>query len=522
MVPHRPTPGNPALPQSVAVEAGAAHATAAPEVAAALRDLLQHDVATWAGRDLERIKLRTVRRVFRGRLGEVPVHVKVFRADTIAARARDALRAGKGEREARHLLQARALGLPAVEPLAFGIALDDGQPCSFVVTRSVAARAFSLPATDSAARAVGALLRRVHDLGLEAGDLHPGNVLLDAEDRPWLCDLTSLRRGGEQDLKRRAVALGFFCNPLDGGALDPVARAVREGYEDAGAPLPDSWRTQLALAAHRWRAAALRSFGRRSERACRHTAVEPRRRGQPRWFWQLGELQSGDGVLDPAVESACRTFAGNEPDPTRSGRRGAVWLTDELAVKDRQAGKARDLWRAHYWLQFAGVPAPQPLALCLHGGRGRVFCRRIDAPHLAAELADGRLDRTAELAIARALGDAVGRLHGHGLRNRDLKFENLMRDPTSGAVCIVDLDGLSLHGADDTRGAGRDLGRLLAAFRHAGQPGGPAAGRAFLRAYARARRRLLQAPPLRRLLRRAGERAGEWARRHATSVTTGA
>ena len=75
MVPHRPTPGNPALPQSVTVQAGAAHATATPEVAAALRELLQHDVAAWGDAGLERIKLRTVRRVFRGELGGVPVHV---------------------------------------------------------------------------------------------------------------------------------------------------------------------------------------------------------------------------------------------------------------------------------------------------------------------------------------------------------------------------------------------------------------------------------------------------------------
>lgn len=519
MVPQRPTAGNPLLPHSTTVTAGFAAGTAAatvdPAIAPALGALLGADVGAWTAHGLECIKRRTVRRVFRGSLDGVPVHLKVFRADTLAAKLRASLRRARGEREASHLLAALALGLPAVEPLAYGVALEDGHPCSFVATRTVAAAPFAWSCPPATAAAVGALLRRVHDLGLSLPDLHAGNVLVAGPDEAtgspqlWLCDLTALRRTGEPGVVGRARALAFFCNPIDGGPLDPIARPLLDGYLDAGPALPASFRQQLALATAHLRASALRSFGRRSQRSCRHTEAEPRRRATPRWFWHLGE------GIDAALRAACRQFDDTAAAPVRAGRRGAVWLTDALAIKDRDAGAARRLWRAHYWLLFAGVLAPQPVALRLADGRGRVFVRRLPAPTLADELAAGSPDAAAIDTAARTLGDSVGRLHAHGLRQRDLKFENLVRDPTTGAVAIVDLDGIRLHGAADTRGAGRDLGRLLAAFRAADQPGGAATVRAFLRAYLRTRRRLLQRVPMRRLCRRAEQRAGEWAIRHA-------
>jgi tRNA A-37 threonylcarbamoyl transferase component Bud32 len=189
-------------------------------------------------------------------------------------------------------------------------------------------------------------------------------------------------------------------------------------------------------------------------------------------------------------------------------------LLPEFVAKEREAGAARKLWRAHYWLVFARVPAAAPIALRLFAGRGHVFARRAGDASLRDELARGALGPAELAAAARSLGDAVGRLHAHGLGNRDLKLDNLVRDPHSGEVRIVDLDGVRRRAAIETRGRGADLGRLLAAFRAAGAPGDARVLRAFLRAYARAHRALLQDPPLRRLLRRAEQRAGEWASAH--------
>lgn len=500
-------PGNDSLSHSIAVTNGAAVANATPDLAPALQALLAHDVGSWASHGLELIKSRTVRSVFRGTLGGVHVYVKVFRADTLADRVRDFVRPDRGAAECANLRQLTAAGLPAVQPLAHGFAAAGAERRSFVVTRAIDGQPFAFGVTpDDAAHRTGALLRTLHDLGFAVGDLHPGNLLVDAAGQPWLLDPVRLRRTDALDLRSRARALALFCHELDGGALDRAAAPLLAGYLAAG-PLPTALRDELARATQRWRADALPAFGRRSLRPCRHTEVPPRIRGEPRWHWHLPAATA-------SIRTQCRSIISDQPPPTRTGRRGSVWLLDGLVVKQRASAKARRTWRAAYWLLFARVPAATPIALCLHAGTGLLFTERLPNDDLAAELRQHRLAGGELTTAARRLGEAIGRLHAHGLGNRDLKFENLVREPATGIVRLVDLDGVRRRSATDSRGRGADLGRLLAAFRAAGEPGGAFVLRTFLRGYLRAWRRLLLAPPLRRLLRRAEQRAGEWAAAH--------
>ena len=509
MVPQGPTPGNASLPQSSTVSNGNASAVATAPIRAALRDLLGFDSSDWADSGLERIKQRTVRTIYRGQLGDIDVHIKLFRANKLSDRARDNLRGPRGERECRNLLRAQELSLPAAEPLAHGLARDGDDLRSFVITRTIpTTEPFTFAAAPIAQERAGALLRQLHDAGAAADDLHPGNLLIDAEDQPWLIDLTSFRHGGDMDVKRRTRALAFFCQQLDGGALDPHAKRFLSAYLDTDETWdPEGFASQLASATRRWRAAALPKFGRRSSRDCRHTATTPKRRGQPRWFWH----RPGD---EQARRAQCAAFAEEPGEPTKSGRRGAVWLTAPFVCKKRDRGAARKLWRASYWLLFAGADAPRPIALRLSSDEGLVFVERIDQPSLLDELQQQRLDEGAIARAAAALGNSVGRLHAHGLRNRDLKFENLVRIPNSDRIAMVDLDGVRNKAAIDARGTGADLGRLLAAFRAAGAPGGTATIRRFFRAWLRAHRNLLERPPWRRIVRRAEQRAGEWAAAH--------
>jgi tRNA A-37 threonylcarbamoyl transferase component Bud32 len=507
MVPQAAAQGNDPLPHSTAVDNTRGRARAMPAVAAALRELLAHDVEAWPGLGFQVHKQRTVRTVLAGTLGGVPVHIKVFRADTFADHARDLLRGPRGSRECRNLVLARAIGVPTVEPLACGEARAGDRPRSFVVTRTAPGAPFRFELGPADLVRTGALLRTIHDRGMAPDDLHPGNLLVGAAGELHLLDLTSVRHAGELDLRRRARALAFFCHELDGGALDPVAAPLLQGYRDAGPAALPGLDAELRLATHRWRADALPQFGRRAFRPCRHTEVSAHRRGLPRWCWHLSASL-------PDLRAQCEQFAAAPPPPHKSGRRGAVWLLDELAVKDRDAGKARRLWQAHYWLLFAQVPTPTPVALRRRNGRGQVFVRRLPGPTLRAELAANRLDRPTLLAVATDLGNSVGRLHAHGLGNRDLKFDNLVREPGTGAVHMVDLDGVRRRSADETRGRGADLGRLLAAWRGAGEPAGRAAVTAFLRAYLRAHGNLLQQPPLRRVLLATERRAREWASAH--------
>lgn len=509
MVPQGLAPGNDPLPQSVAI--GAAHCRGV--VTAAAEQALQPLFLALPGTSsLTTVKQSTVRHVLSGRVGELDVHVKLFRAVTLSDRARDALRGDRGSREARNLLLAARLGLRTAVPLACGV-FDDppGPPRSFLVTQTIpGAMAFEFELPPTVLQATGKLLRRAHDRGFLPGDLHPGNVVVDGDGEPWLLDLASVRHGGDPDLRRRAASLAFFCQSLDGGPRDPQAQPLLLSYLGSGEPLPGEFADHLAQAARAVRGHALAAFGRRWSRPCRHTVVPPRRRGELRWHLHQVE----DEADRTPLHDACRQFAAAPPKAGKEGRRGAVWLLDELAVKERDQGTARQLFQAMYWLSFARVPQPEPVAIATSADAGYVFARRLPMPSIAHELANGMLAGDELRGAARFLGDAVGRLHAHGLRNRDLKFENLVRDPVSCAVCMVDLDGVRRKRPDDARGQGMDLGRLLAAFRAAGSPGGAVVAFAFSRAYLRARRRLLQPAPGRRLWLTATQRARQWASAH--------
>ena len=509
MVPQGLAPGNDPLPQSVAIAGRNCRGVVRAGCADALRPLFESLPGTGA---LELVKQSTVRSVFRGGFAGIDVHLKLFRTATLSDRARDSLRGDRGSREARNLLRAIALDLRAAEPLACGRV--DAEPRgarSFVVTRTIpgaAPFAFDLPA--AVLQATGRLLRHAHDRGLLPGDLHPGNVVVDDRGEPWLLDLASVRHAGDPDLRHRAHALAFFCQALDGGPRDAQARPLLLGYLASGRPLPSQFADELLLASRAVRGRALTAFGRRASRPCRHTVAPEHRRGERRWYLHQVE----DEADRAALHAACRAFGADQPRADKEGRRGAVWLLDDIVVKERDQGAARALFTAMYWLLFARVPQAEPVALATLAGIGHVFARRLPMPPLAHELARGVLDAAALRAAARSLGDSVGRLHAHGLRNRDLKFENLVRDPTTGVVCMVDLDGVRKKRPGDARGQGMDLGRLHAAFVAAACPGGRAALCAFLRGYLRGRSRLLQPAPARRLLRTALRRAQQWASAH--------
>lgn len=461
----------------------------------------------------ELIKESKVRTVRRGVLGGGRVFWKTFRPVRLSDRARDRLDGARGVKELENLLEARRRGLPTVRPLAAGRVSGEAGQASFLVTEAWAAD----PVGDRGwepdlSAALGALLKQVHDGGLHARDLHPGNVLRADDGSLRLVDLTSSAFADPLENDERATALAFFCHALDGGVGDPAADGLRQAYGGSDR----LWRL-AGQASGRLRLRMLRAFGGRAFRECRHTRVE-RETGGVKWFVaRIRDVEAGS-----ALEHA-RDFVGlaERPAAVREGRRGGVWRTGPLFVKDREAGPAKRLFRAAYWLQHAGVATPEPIALRLESGsrksRGLVFTRALEAAHLGDEWESGRLDASALSRVATDLGELCGRLHGFGLRCRDLKLENLVRDPAGGRVHLVDLDGVRRKHAQDPRGEGRDLGRLLAAFEKALGKREAAPIRAFWHSYLRTRAGLgnaLQGPSPQRLRQRTEARANEWWRDH--------
>jgi len=457
---------------------------------------------TWPGFAV--VKQSAVRSVRCGALADgTAVHVKLYRASCWTDHARDLLQGSRASVEFTNLRRARALGLPAVEPIAHGVATDGR---SFLVTRTVDGAPLLRNGWPTAtAAAAGTLLARTHAAGLEAFDLHPENVLRDGSGHLWLADLTSVRFAAALELRARAHALAFFLLDLDGGPRHPHAAPLLAAY---GAS--ERLRTETASAWRRLRTRALAAFGRRATRACRHTAVTAVAGATVFRHLPAGALAEEAVGLEATLTTATAA---------KSGRRGAVWLFERVAAKRRARARARHLFRAAYWLRFAGVPCPRPLALVLRHDAGVVLTERMSGVALtAAEVHD--LPAASLRIAAHALGDAVGRLHAHGLRNRDLKFENLVLHPQTLTVAMVDLDGVRRRSPADTRRLAADLGRLLASFRTAGAPGGTRALSAFVRGYTRARQCLGQDRPSPRARRFQQRRIEENARRHARPGAT--
>lgn len=457
------------------------------------------------------VKESTVRRVWATALPGAPpqpVHVKAFRPAKLLDRVRDAVYGARARQEFQRLLAARRLGLPCVEPLACAVESGSSGARSFLITATAPGTPLPRGSLDAVtAAAAGRLLRAVHDAGLEARDLHPANVLAEPGGALRLLDLTAARIGQPLDELRRARGLAFFCLDLPCGVADIAARPLLAAY---GAD--PALRARAMREDRRLRRAALRAFGRRATRACRHTRLE-RGSGGQWWYWHRPAE-----ALHPAAQAiAVQVLAGTGPPPDKAGRRGAVHLDAQVVAKLRTAARATDLFRAAYWLTFAGVPVPQPVALCCAPGRGVVVFARI-AGATAAELLP-RLELTPARQAAHRLGAALGRMHAHGLRNRDLKFENLVHDGEQ--FVPVDLDGVRLKRPTDRRGEAADLGRLEAALRAAGVSHARALRWSFLRGYTRALACLQHPTPSRNLLQRSAARAAAWQTRHPGAAGRG-
>jgi hypothetical protein len=320
----------------------------------------------------------------------------------------------------------------------------------------------------------------------EAGALH-------------LVDLTSAILANPLEEEERARALAFFCQDLDGGLGDPAATALAEGYA-ADAGMID----RAVRHGRRLRNRGLSAFGRRALRPCQHTSVE-----------SLGTdslyLYSPARDLHPAI----RDWQRDDPETReiKIGRRGGVFFLGDLAIKQRSQAAAKKLATASFWLISAGVPAPDPAGLRIGSGRGWFFARLLPWPNLAEEFSRGEPGSESVVSAAEHLGRSVGRLHAHGLRNRDLKFENLVRNPESNEVYMVDLDGIRRHHPLDSRGQAADLGRLLAAYRSSQANSDPRVLRAFLRGYIRSHKSLCLKPAS-NIYRHTEARAREWAKAH--------
>jgi tRNA A-37 threonylcarbamoyl transferase component Bud32 len=137
----------------------------------------------------------------------VPMVVKRFHHRGLLGALFDRTRA---RREAAALARLVALGLPVPKPL--GVARVDGTwelrqeaiEGARALAELLGGRIEPPGGWRRLCRALGSLLARLHTLGIEHGDLHPGNVLVDARGAPWLVDLARVSVRPTEATRREA------------------------------------------------------------------------------------------------------------------------------------------------------------------------------------------------------------------------------------------------------------------------------------------------------------------------------
>ena len=103
---------------------------------------------------------------------------------------------------------------------------------------------------------------------------------------------------------------------------------------------------------------------------------------------------------------------------------------------------------------------------------------------IGASTYDGFFSAGGDIARAQTLGRMIGRLHGNGLRHRDLRSENLLED-AQGDLYFIDMEGIRLQMLPRPDRIMRDLRGLYRNFSRFGAKPAPSVLSAFWRCYLR-------------------------------------
>ena len=174
------------------------------------------DLPGWqtAGR-LTTVKQNHQRTISIAKLPTGAVYVKQCRANTPRAWLRELVRPAKARLEFENARRLSTLGLPAIEPVAWGASSRWLPGGSTLVSQAhpgvpfldlVEAPGLTPARRRGYARSLAEFLARLHDAGVAHPDPHPGNLLADVSAdglRIVLTDLHAVRFGPPLDLVRK-------------------------------------------------------------------------------------------------------------------------------------------------------------------------------------------------------------------------------------------------------------------------------------------------------------------------------
>ena len=474
-------------PDTVPFSVGGCRGLVLREAALAIRAHVLPDpmAAAKAGRVLRPSVSRLTSRVSLGPSGAALL--KVHRVRSLGERLLSCVRGGRARQEWRASRYLGAAGLPVPPALALGEARRLGMlRGSFFAARFLPGLRPAHEALDgqppdkrdALLERLAVLVRAMHDRGFDHRDLHSGNVLAGPgpgdECQVVLVDLHRSRLGVRVGAAARARALARWLHSL-AGLLDSSARVAWlarycGSEEEARALLPGIERRMARL--ERVRRAS------RGKRCLKESTVYTldvgRGRGARRRDLALGALDAALAAHDRAADPQASGFL-------KRSRKGRVTRHDGIVVKERcptsLISRLRDRlaparhaagYRNAHMLGVLGVGTARPLAWVRRDGR--VFTlyedlsTRTRLDHLARDL-HARGGRAEQVRLREASAAWLGRLHREGIYHGDLKGVNVLVDPVSMELALIDTDACRFFGqpVDDRRRV-KNLAQLAASI----------------------------------------------------------
>ena len=449
------------------------------------------DPAAWDHAVIKHNARRTISRV------ELPggaLFVKVCRPATPRGWAREWLRGPKARLEFDNLNRLLALGVGALEPLAWGsrsawpgesVLLTREARGSSTLTEVLDAL-LSPTARHRLARDFGEFIAAMHAAGILHPDPHPGNVLVDGAGRFRLADVHDLRPTTPPvpwAARRENLVLWNRFFQLRASRAD---RARFWASYSTRLPAPDFATREVEAATG---VSNRRFWARRLKRPLldnRETRRVPG--GFAARDLTPGELARWLAGPDAVIEPLCPHFWKDSASATvvplpvelDAGHVAGVMKRFNLKSWPRVAknalrmSPARRAWMLGHNLRDRGLPTPRPLLYLARKRFGLpaveyvLFERVPDCLELPAAITAVADERAILKIWAERLGKLVAAMHDKEVMHRDLKAANiLMRgvtDPATATPVLVDLVGVAAGKPVPNAIRHRDLARLAASF----------------------------------------------------------
>ncbi|MHC4846157.1 MAG: lipopolysaccharide kinase InaA family protein [Planctomycetota bacterium] len=343
----------------------------------------------------------------------------------------------------------------------------------------------------SLARDALAVVATLHHHPFLHRDLHANNLLLSVDDRMLLTDLHSVWRVPRLTRSMRVGNLArLLCSMRGALDLDHVGELIRE-HAARTRERVEPFVLDVRAAVDAFDRNYLRG---RTARCLKPStlfmrdSIDGERRYHRREY--TAEVFDADRILhDEALAAGGAAVLGHAPASrvTRVGDEPGRRVVKEYTVRGmlpawRQRlglGRARSAWKGARRLEVLGIPTPRTLALHERSDGSALLVTESlgDPPSLRnlAEHSPAGIAPARRAALARALGNVVGRLARAGIRHDDLSSKNVLvvsspapssrdvrtqPDPDWPSVHLIDLDNMTTMPPHDAHGMQRMLSQL--------------------------------------------------------------